>query len=180
MTNLDLVDWTMQEARQLGPDHRKHDEIKSAPLLGQLFEVLVGGHLKPNSTDTRHVSDRSDQSKGSGPAASLDSKPAGEPRPRIATALPNLAETAPPIPAVGWPDPRSARLKAITAPDIHTAPSDRSRGIFLRWVLRDIKGNRLKLSPVDQRDLRDLIELGLVEIADGAPVLTEAGANAIR
>jgi hypothetical protein len=47
-------------------------------------------------------------------------------------------------------------------------------------VLRDIKGNRLKFSPVDQRDLRDLIELGLVEMANDAPVLTEAGLNAIR
>jgi hypothetical protein len=47
-------------------------------------------------------------------------------------------------------------------------------------VLRDIKGNRLKFSPVDRRDLRELIELGLVEMADAAPVLTNAGVKAIR
>ena len=84
------------------------------------------------------------------------------------------------MPAEACPVPMSPRLKAITEPDLYTAPSDRDRAIFLRWVLRDIMGNRLKFSPVDQRDLRDLIELGLVEMANDAPVLTEAGINAIR
>ena len=70
-------------------------------------------------------------------------------------------------------------LKAIVEPDIYTAPADRDRAIVLRWVLRDIKANRLKLSPVDQRDLLDLIDMGLVEIRNDAPVLTNAGVNAI-
>jgi hypothetical protein len=32
--------------------------------------------------------------------------------------------------------------------------------IRLRWALRDIKANRLKLSPVDPNDLRTLIRHG--------------------
>ena len=53
------------------------------------------------------------------------------------------------------------------------------RAVALRWVLRDIKNNRLKWSPVDQNDLRILMEMGLVELRDDGPVLTNAGLNAI-
>ncbi|WP_375775802.1 hypothetical protein ACE103_28715 [Bradyrhizobium sp. ma5] len=49
------------------------------------------------------------------------------------------------------------------------------RAIALRWTLRDIQAGRLKLSPVSDEDLRALTELGLVELYDGAPELTEAG-----
>ncbi|WP_076858977.1 hypothetical protein [Bradyrhizobium mercantei] len=50
------------------------------------------------------------------------------------------------------------------------------RAIGLRWTLRDIQAGRLKLSPVSDDDLRILTELGLVELHDDAPALTEAGA----
>jgi hypothetical protein len=70
-------------------------------------------------------------------------------------------------------------LKAIVEPDIYTAPANRERAIVLRWVLRDIKANRLKLSPVDQLDLEDLIDMGLVEMRNDAPVLTPADVDAI-
>jgi hypothetical protein len=49
------------------------------------------------------------------------------------------------------------------------------RGIGLRWALRDIQARRLKLSPVDDQDLRALSELGLIEVRDEGPVLTQAG-----
>jgi len=73
----------------------------------------------------------------------------------------------------------SPLLKALVEPDIDTAPADRERAIVLRWVLRDIKANRLRLSPVNQRDLRDLTDMGLVEVRNETPVLTNAGAGAI-
>jgi len=38
--------------------------------------------------------------------------------------------------------------------------------IHLRWVLRDIKANRTKLSPVSPDDLQTLGEMGLVEMRD--------------
>ena len=50
------------------------------------------------------------------------------------------------------------------------------RAIALRWTLRDIQAGRLKLSPVNDEDLQMLTELGLVELHDDEPVLTEAGA----
>jgi hypothetical protein len=49
------------------------------------------------------------------------------------------------------------------------------RAIALRWMLRDIKAQRLKLSPVSAADLSTLTELGLIEMRDDAPVLTQAG-----
>jgi hypothetical protein len=47
--------------------------------------------------------------------------------------------------------------------------------IHLRWVLRDIKGNRTRLSPVSPDDLGALIEMRLVEMRDDEPVLTNEG-----
>jgi hypothetical protein len=49
------------------------------------------------------------------------------------------------------------------------------RAIALRWTLRDIKAKRLKMSPVSPADLSALIDLGLIEMRDDAPVLTNAG-----
>ena len=76
-------------------------------------------------------------------------------------------------------EPKSALLMAIVEPDIYTARADRDRAVALRWVLRDIKSDRLKWSPVDQDDLRILIEMGLVEMRNDAAVLTDAGIRAI-
>jgi hypothetical protein len=53
------------------------------------------------------------------------------------------------------------------------------RAIALRWVLRDIKAKRLKLSPVSTVDLNILTEFGLIEMRDDVPVLTNAGHAAI-
>ena len=47
--------------------------------------------------------------------------------------------------------------------------------IRLRWVLRDIKGKRLKLTPVDPNDIRTLIDMGYVEMINGEPVVTATG-----
>jgi hypothetical protein len=42
--------------------------------------------------------------------------------------------------------------------------------IHLRWVLRDIKAKRTKLSPVSLDDLQTLIGLGLDEMRDETPL----------
>ena len=49
------------------------------------------------------------------------------------------------------------------------------RAIGLRWTLRDIQARRLKMSPVSDDDLRVLTELGLIEMKEEGPVLTQAG-----
>ena len=51
--------------------------------------------------------------------------------------------------------------------------------IRLRWALRDIKAKRTKLSPVSPDDLKRLTELGLIEMHDEEPMLTNEGMRAI-
>ena len=51
--------------------------------------------------------------------------------------------------------------------------------VRLRWVLRDIKGNRLKLSPPHPNDLRILVDMGFVEIQNEVPIITSAGIREI-
>jgi hypothetical protein len=60
------------------------------------------------------------------------------------------------------------------------AKFDLTRAIALRWALRDIRGERLKLTPVADSDLRVLIELGLVEMQDDMPILTAAGRTTLE
>jgi hypothetical protein len=59
------------------------------------------------------------------------------------------------------------------------ADFDLERAIALRWVLRDIKAKRLKLSPVSDSDLTTLMNLGLIEMRDDVPALTQAGHDAL-
>jgi hypothetical protein len=49
------------------------------------------------------------------------------------------------------------------------------RAIGLRWTLRDIQARRLKMSPVSDEDMRILTDLGMIEVRDEGPVLTQAG-----
>ena len=74
---------------------------------------------------------------------------------------------------------RSPLQKALVEPDIHTSGADRERAIALRWVLRDINGNRLNWWPPREEDLKILIEFDLVEMKNGSPRLTVAGRAAI-
>jgi hypothetical protein len=52
--------------------------------------------------------------------------------------------------------------------------------IRLRWALRDIKGKRLKLTPVDPIDMRTLINMGYIEMINDQPVVTTAGSQQIE
>ena len=49
------------------------------------------------------------------------------------------------------------------------------RAIGLRWTLRDVQARRLKMSPVSDEDQAVLKDLGLIEVRDEGPVLTQAG-----
>jgi hypothetical protein len=52
---------------------------------------------------------------------------------------------------------------------------DLDTAIRLRWALRDIQAMRTKLTPVSPSDLNTLIEMGMVEMRDDAPMLTNEG-----
>lgn len=51
--------------------------------------------------------------------------------------------------------------------------------IHLRWVLRDIKGKRTKFLSISPDDLRTLTKMGLIEMRDEVPVLTNEGERAL-
>ena len=51
--------------------------------------------------------------------------------------------------------------------------------IELLWTLRDIDARRLKLSPISEAQLQELIEMGLAAIDDDQVRLTEAGYSKI-
>ena len=52
--------------------------------------------------------------------------------------------------------------------------------IRLRWALRDIKGKWINLSPVSREDLRTLLEMGVIEMRDDVPVITNEGERSIN
>jgi hypothetical protein len=64
-------------------------------------------------------------------------------------------------------------------PDSPLADLSVEMAIHLRWVLRDIKAKRTKLSPVGPDDLRTLIDMGLIEMRGEVPVLTNEGDRAL-
>jgi hypothetical protein len=180
MTNLDLIDWTLQEARQLSPEHHMPSELEAKPSLSKLLllEVLEGERAEPSAHET--ISRIVDPPGIKLDTENLTARPTSEvvagPKPHTVS---KSTQVAPSISPDVLGAPKSLLLKAIVEPDQHTAPGDRDRAITLRWALRDINSNRLKWSPVNQHDLRDLIDMGLVEMHDDAPVLTNAGVGAI-
>jgi hypothetical protein len=141
--------------------------------------VLEGERGEPNPEAIRPINVRSVQLTVGSPTPRPPSDLTEEPKPETAFDLPAQTQAAPSAPADGRAGPMPPLRKAIVAPDIYTASADRERAIVLRWVLRDIKANRLKLSPIDQHDLRDLIDMGLVEMRNDTPVLTNTGVDAI-
>jgi hypothetical protein len=56
---------------------------------------------------------------------------------------------------------------------------DLQQAIDLRWTLRDIRSQRWRLSPINPSHLEKLIAMGLVEMRDNDPVLTNAGVDVI-
>jgi hypothetical protein len=56
---------------------------------------------------------------------------------------------------------------------------DLQQAIDLRWTLRDIKAKRWPMFPIDPSHQEKLTAMGLVEMRDGHPVLTNAGVDAI-
>jgi hypothetical protein len=105
---------------------------------------------------------------------------ADEPSQKDATATENLnVESGPVASAVTAPTSDEAARDnepTITNPAASPLASlDSDTAIRLRWVLRDIRGKRTKLSPADPDDLRTLVKMALVEMRDNAPVLTNEG-----
>jgi hypothetical protein len=179
VTDIDLINWTIQAAEHLKTERREANDPDGRKSLDKLLAVLEREPVEqasPEGPIAQIANAPSIQLAAESPADATSSEIVTPPEPDIVLPAPTpLAPTAD-----GWVDAQMSNLlKAIVEPDINTVRGDRDRAISLRWVLRDIKSNRLNWSPVTQYDLRILIIMGLVEMHNDAPVLTDAGANAI-
>lgn len=172
------VVWTIEQFRRLSAEHHVPSELEAKPWLNKLLEGLEGELAEPSAHETisRIVDPPSIELDSENLTARPTAEIVAEPKPNI---ISKSTQAAPSISSDVLGATKSLLLKAIVEPDHYTAPADRNRAIALRWVLRDIKSNRLKLLPVNQHDLQDLIDMGLVEMRDDAPVLTNGGVSVI-
>jgi hypothetical protein len=183
MTEIDLVDWTIQEAQHLKAERREPSDVNDKSSLDKLLGVLEresAGRNDPEGAAALISVPPSIQLTVEEPIARPSGEAVSATKPVTVPDLPAVASAVSSISAeASTAEPKSALLMAIVEPDIYTARAERDRAVALRWVLRDIKNNRLKWWPVNENDLRTLIEMGLVEMRNDAPVLTNAGVSAI-
>ena len=98
-----------------------------------------------------------------------------EPAPPILTNQPNNTEPAVEAAAIDpATDAESAVRRAQQAKSL-LAGLELDTAIRLRWVMRDIRAKRTKLSPVSENDLATLTDLGFVEMREELPRLTGLG-----
>jgi hypothetical protein len=179
MTDIDLVDWTIQEAQHLKTERREPSDLNDRSSLDKLLAVLErepAGPTNPEGPVALIAGAPSIHLTIEEPVARPFSEPVAASKPVTVSDLPAVSSTSAEARTI---EPKPALLMAIVEPDIYTARADRDRAVALRWVLRDIKNNRLKWWPINQHDLQTLIEMGLVEMREDALVLTNAGVSAI-
>ena len=171
MTDIHLINWTIEEAKLLKAERPQPGHADPVPSLDQ---ILIWPEADPSGRFTK-------------PADSIaKSVPIRSPS-EAAPVLPSSSEAgaaySPVVVAVSMDvrteKPKSTVATPIIRPDVPAIPVDLDRMIALRWALRDIRSNRLKWSPINQHDLRTLIEMEFVEVRDGIPVLTNKGNRAI-
>jgi hypothetical protein len=100
------------------------------------------------------------------------------PSPSLSEQLENVASAAKAVAAAPSADTVSAVTSAQQAKSL-MSELDLSTAIRLRWVMRDIRSKRTKLSPVSDNDLTALMDLGLVEMREELPRLTALGVLAL-
>jgi hypothetical protein len=92
VSKLDLVNWTMREARQLSPEHHMDSEIERSPTLRNPLDVLEGERGGASAEDIRSIDINSVQFTVGSPIM----RPAPEePIPEDTSTLPARTEAAP-------------------------------------------------------------------------------------
>jgi hypothetical protein len=184
MAEVDLVDWTLASVRELKAEEPKtagNDAISAGkvPAFGQASLVPTPVELPYVAHDSK-VGDIESHPVGdlaAGPSTELveGSKLEVVDTHRQESLAPEVEQ-----PEISFErDPHAALKKAVLDPDIYADKGDRSRAIDLRWILRDIRAKRTGWWPVGDRDLRVLTDMGLVEMREDVPVLTNLGRDAI-
>jgi hypothetical protein len=190
MKNLDLIDWTIREAEHLKNERREPGDVDGTTSFDKLLDLFERERIEqsiPAVPVAQIASAPSIQLATAGPTEQSTSDVDEPSKSDVISSLAVSTQAAPSTSADGRVEAQMRELlkamsnlhKAIVEPDLCAAKGDRDRAIALSWVLRDIKNNRLKWSPVNQQDLRILVIMGLVEMRDDAPMLTNAGGSAI-
>lgn len=182
VTDIQLINWTIEEAKLLRAERPRPRDRDSIPSLDQLLawpeDDLSGRPTKSVNSVAKSAPIHSTAEAAPVTPPSNDAVVA--PQPKAASYSPAAVSVSYTISAdVRTEEPKPLVSAEIIKPDVPAAAVDRDRMIVLRWVLRDIRSNRLKWSPINQHDLRALIEMEFVEMRDGIPALTNKGARAI-
>jgi hypothetical protein len=182
VTDIELINWTIEEAKLLKAERPQPSDMDPIPSLDQLLAWpegdLSGGPTEPVDSVAKSAPIRS--TAEAAPVGPPSNDAVVPPQPKAAFYSAVAASVSYSISAdVRTEEPKPLVSAEIIKPDLPAAAVDSDRMIVLRWVLRDIRSNRLKWWPIKQHDLQTLIEMGLVEMRDGIPVLTDKGARAI-
>jgi hypothetical protein len=102
-----------------------------------------------------------------------------EPPPTTSVDQPTIDEAVPEAGVIETAGDRGSVTTMAERSDSPLGRLDTDTAIRLRWVLRDIKAERTKLSPVSSDDLAKLVELGLIEMRDDEPMVSNEGYRAI-
>ena len=116
------------------------------------------------------------------PLISTNTEPSAfdeEPAPPTLSNQPNNVEPAVEAAAADLAAEAESAVRRAQEAKSLLAGLDLDTAIRLRWVMRDIRAKRTKLSPVSENDLAALIELGFVEMREELPRLTGLGFLAV-
>jgi hypothetical protein len=181
VTDIQLINWTIEEAKLLKAEQPQLRDMDPSPPLDHLLawpeSDLSGRPTEPVDSVAKSAPIHSTAEAAPVVPPSNDAVVAPQPK-AVSYSLAAVSVSYSNSADVRTEEPKPLVSAEIIKPDIPAAV-DLDRMIVLRWVLRDIRANRLKWWPIKQHDLRTLIEMGLVEMRDGIPILTSKGARAI-
>ena len=116
------------------------------------------------------------------PLISTNTEPSAfdeEPAPPTLSNQPNNVEPAVEAAAADLAAEAESAVRRAQEAKSLLAGLDLDTAIRLRWVMRDIRAKRTKLSPVSENDLATLTDLGFVEMREELPRLTGLGFLAV-
>jgi hypothetical protein len=183
VTDHHLIDWTIEEAKLLKGIRSQLSEVDPIPSLDQILTWPRNDFspLPVEPTDSATTDGAIQEDSRTTPLVAPANSAEDAVRPQVASYPPIAVSVTDSISTNVQGEESPAFLSdAVGKSDAAAIAVDSNRMISLRWVLRDIRSKRLKGSPINQEDLQNLIEMDLVQIRDGAPVLTTKGEGAVN
>jgi hypothetical protein len=175
VTEIHLVDWTVEEARLLAAERiQARDEVR----IPSLDEILIWPKSDPPipTVAASKTAPTVPQSTYDGVVTVPKDGPSS---PVLVSVSFSISTDIQNQPSASFGATTASKSPLPAKPDTPVMVLDRDRMIGLRWVLRDIKGKRLRLFPISQDDLQTLTAMGLVETRDGNLIVTREGNRAI-